>query len=351
MLERKNIFRIARSRAGPEDQLTELLAFLWQEEPELLVRWLATLGIDAGAELTVATQRGVVDGRLDIEVAGAASVVIVESKLGSTTSFEQMQTYIAHARDAVPTGERAIVLLTQSHEEWPLGIKELASAPPKVRLIRCRWQALGESVREHGDVLAQDFVHMLEREDLVTPDPIRSEDWGTWSRAGDIAGRLWALLDEVRPEIETFADGYRSASRGVGTHWLYRNFRFQSIEIGVGFASSRRGHVMGCRFAPARPAPERDDDPVIYAWAYDPTLADDEYARAANDAVSSAAKLAPESARGVSWGANPSRVAIASAIVVASDFQGQLADVVAFARETASLFARAGYGSTPRARA
>ena len=268
----------------------------------------------------------------------------------ATTSFEQMQKYVAHARDVVPTGERAIVLLTRSHEEWPRGIKELASVPPKVRLIRCRWQMLGESVREHGDVLAQDFVHMLEREGLVTPDPLDSDDWATWSRAGDIVGRLWTLLDEVRPEIETFADGFNSASWGVGTHWLYRDFKFESISVGVGFAPSRYGHVRGCRFVPARPAPESDDDPVIFAWTYDGTLADDERARAASDAVSNAAALAPEEVLGVSWGNTPVRVAIASAVVVASDFPGQLADVVAFARETATQFARAGYGSTPRAR-
>ena len=76
MLERKNIFLIARrGHEGLEDQLTELLAFLWQEEPELLGRWLATLSIDVGAEPVVTTQRGVVDGRLDIEVAGDAGVV------------------------------------------------------------------------------------------------------------------------------------------------------------------------------------------------------------------------------------------------------------------------------------
>ena len=259
-----------------------------------------------------------------------------------------MGKYVAHARDAVTTGERAIVLLTRSNEEWPPGIKELASASPDVRLIRCRWQTLGESVRDYGDVLAQDFVHMLEREGLVTPDPLASEDWGTWSRAGDIVGRLWTLLDEVRPEIETFADGFKSASWGVGTHWLHRYFRFQSIEVGVGFAPSRRGHVMGRHFAPARPAPESDDDPVIYAWAHDPTLAADEHAHAASDAVSSAAALAPDEALGVSWSSTPERVAIASAMVVASDFRGQLAEVVAFARETALLFARAGYGSPPR---
>jgi hypothetical protein len=288
---------------------------------------------------------------LDIEVAGDASVVIVESKLGSTTSFEQMRKYIAHARDAVPTGERVLVLLTQSHEEWPPGMKELASESPDVRLIHCRWQTLGESVREHADVLAQDFVHMLEREGLVTPDPITSEDWGTWSRAGDIVGRLWTLLDEARPEIETFYDASKSAPWGVGTHWLYRYLRFESMEVGVGFAPGRFGLVKGCRFVPARPARESDDDPVIYAYSYDPTLADDEQASAASDAVMSAAALAPEGELGVSWGNIPMRVAIASAVVVASDFRGQLADVVAFARETASLFGRAGYGSTPRARA
>jgi hypothetical protein len=150
----------------------------------------------------------------------------------------------------------------------------------------------------------------------------------------------------VRPEIKTFYDALNSASWGVGTHWLWRNFKFERIEVGIGFAPSRIGFERACQFVPARPAPESDDDPVVYAWTYDPTLADDEHAR---DAVSKAATLEPEEALGVSWGWNPTRVAIASTVVVASDFRGQLAEVVAFARETASLFAEAGYGPTLRA--
>ena len=44
MGERKNIFLLARrGHERDEDQLTELLAFLWQQEAETLPRWLSSL--------------------------------------------------------------------------------------------------------------------------------------------------------------------------------------------------------------------------------------------------------------------------------------------------------------------
>jgi hypothetical protein len=42
--EHKNIFLIARrGREREEDQLTELLAYLWEQEPEILSNWLASI--------------------------------------------------------------------------------------------------------------------------------------------------------------------------------------------------------------------------------------------------------------------------------------------------------------------
>lgn len=44
--ERKNIFLIGRrGHEGDEDQLTEMLAFLWQEDRGALARWLDSLGL------------------------------------------------------------------------------------------------------------------------------------------------------------------------------------------------------------------------------------------------------------------------------------------------------------------
>lgn len=36
----RNIFRIGRSRLGREDQLTEMLAYLWERHPELVQGWI-----------------------------------------------------------------------------------------------------------------------------------------------------------------------------------------------------------------------------------------------------------------------------------------------------------------------
>ena len=50
--ERKNIFGIGRrGREGDEDQLTEMLAFLWQEQPRALNAWLDSVGLALDSEV------------------------------------------------------------------------------------------------------------------------------------------------------------------------------------------------------------------------------------------------------------------------------------------------------------
>lgn len=82
----KNLFKIGRRR-GSEDQLTEMLAFLWERRPELIERWMARVdALEAPAgDWRVATQ--VVEpgvGRFDMTlVLEGQAFVVVESKLGA----------------------------------------------------------------------------------------------------------------------------------------------------------------------------------------------------------------------------------------------------------------------------
>jgi hypothetical protein len=79
--ERKNIFRIARrGSADDEDQLTELLACLIQEEPEVAPALLRQLGFE-GQSCSATTQRRIQDGRLDLEIKAPGISVVIESKL------------------------------------------------------------------------------------------------------------------------------------------------------------------------------------------------------------------------------------------------------------------------------
>ncbi len=83
MADRKNIFLIGR-RPGDEDQLTEMLAFLWQEQPELVETWLGSLGLKWEPGLwEIETQFVLPSGkRPDIAITTPAGKTLVESKLG-----------------------------------------------------------------------------------------------------------------------------------------------------------------------------------------------------------------------------------------------------------------------------
>src|SRR6266480_5386231 len=133
-----NIFSIARrGSADDEDQLTELLAYLLQEEPSLAQVLLADLGLKA-PRCSIATQRRVEDGRLDLELDSSGHVhVVFESKLGSSTDYEQCAKYIEHLASS-EVAARALVLLTKLDEHWPPGIEKLA-AKRQVQLERRRW--------------------------------------------------------------------------------------------------------------------------------------------------------------------------------------------------------------------
>jgi hypothetical protein len=84
MSDRKNLFLIGR-RSNDEDQLTEMLAGLWQFEPELPSLWLASLGLDVHEvdSWDFETQYTIPSGaRPDIALWSEQQVfVLVESKL------------------------------------------------------------------------------------------------------------------------------------------------------------------------------------------------------------------------------------------------------------------------------
>jgi hypothetical protein len=106
----KNIFTIARrGSADDEDQLTELLAYLFQEEPSALDAWLTSLGLD-GELSSWRTQCVIPGGRLDFVVEHDQAVLIVESKLGSSTDYLQCSKYIDWLREVGTERRKALCL-------------------------------------------------------------------------------------------------------------------------------------------------------------------------------------------------------------------------------------------------
>ncbi len=168
MAERKNIFLIGRrGHEGDEDQLTEMLAFLWQEDREALDRWLDSLGLATDA----APRRW---RRSSLSRAASAPTSSPLERLDHAGRVEAplrlRETQIADYLDFLggEDGRRALVLLTQRPEvvpaEYSLG-REVGRRTDPDSLARCA-DCLGEPGEE---TLAGDFIQLLIREGLVKP--------------------------------------------------------------------------------------------------------------------------------------------------------------------------------------
>lgn len=320
-MAQRNLFIIGRSRLGSEDQLTEMLAYLLEEYPELAREWTArVLGEDCPqGDWSVDTQ--VVEGsvgRFDLvlEMPGAA-YVIVESKLGSPLTDDQLGRYLAFlAARTEPL--RALVSLT----EHPQPIRQMIisrAEEAQVRFVASRWQDLAGSLGQaSGDGLPGEFVRMLIHERLVMPTPLTHRDWDAWNRGSAVAGRLRLILDETQSAIGLLSPGLTPLPRGGGRdeRWMYSLLTSESLWLGLGFAANE---------SPKRP----ESAPIIWAFARDTTLPEDQSRAAAR----AAARRIP--AAGEVFGTCVQISRPAHEVLTADDFRAQVNQATWYVYEVA----------------
>lgn len=258
-----------------------MLAYLFQEENELAAAWLTDIGlpVDGIAAWDVETQRAVPDGYCDLVLtAPGEAVVIVESKLGSTTSYGQIAKYMHYLSGLPHPGAKGLIFTTQHHEPLPPGVDAEA---PDVSLVLCRWQQLAGFLRGSESRLALDFVAMLEKEGIVAPDPFTELDWEAWRRGIGVGRRLRELLDGLLEPMQSIGPGYRKAgsTASVSNGMVRRSFEFETFTLWLAFWPSRQ---------PPRP----EDHAFINVFAADTTRPKHERKSAAH----SAAELAGEKA-------------------------------------------------------
>lgn len=337
MSRRKNIFAIARRHsAGKEDQLTELLAYLIQEQPAIASELLADVGYKDVPSSTIRTQVGVVGGRLDLELeASDRASVVVESKLGATIGAGQCEKYIEYlASKPMP---RSFVLLTKLDEPWPEGVPELARKR-KVKLVARRWWDVTSLLQRTSIDLANDFAEMLEDEGIVVPGRLTEDDWATSSEIPPAAS---ALVAELKGELAQLSTGFRRQAmfkgRDSGFRSLYCLAYFERAQIGPGLAASWEDLALHRRLTSIRGAV---DGPVIACSVLNSSLRSDSEQRvAAEQAVSSGGNDVVGSA----WGKFPMRVASATSVLTAPDFLGQVKQAVEYARTTVEHFRQIKY--------
>jgi hypothetical protein len=337
MPTRKNIFVIGRKgHEGDENQLTEMLAYLFQEEPSLIPEWLQSLKIpvQGNEDWQIETQRAVPGGFLDLVLfAPGKALVIIESKLGSTTDFPQLKKYISYAKRVKVSGPKVLLFTTQHVEPWPAGVEaEADDEDPsmRVKLLLCRWQALGDFLRLFERSLVQDFVGMLEQEGLVKPEALTADDWTAWRSGYLVSRRLMALLEEATPQLQTVAPEFNKAMPVTlsNTGQIFRGLDFDRISLYVGFSPSRKL---------TRP----EDQARITVYVLNKTLSPADRKAAGQAAVEKAAT--PNVAMS-GWGEQHIvRTAPTQDVLTATDFDSQCEQFVVHVQETLTYFRELGY--------
>jgi hypothetical protein len=336
MSERTNIFSIARRGShDDEDQLTELMAWLLHEEPDVAAGLVEGFGFEA-KPTSIATQVKVLGGRLDLELTTTGTArVAIESKLGSATDFAQCEKYIDHLA-AQDEPVRTLLLLTKLREPWPDGIQELA-ADRNVHLVARRWWDVTSLLRTTQISLAHDFATMLEDEGLVVPGPLQDADW---TGSAEIPPAATALLTELKPGLTSLSVGFR---RGILTRGRSTNYRsiyylayFKRAQVGPGLAASWLDLSSHRQLKASR---EPLEGPVIAVSVLDPSLPEEDRPAAADEAVSQGG----DGVVGSCWAKFPTRAAPASSVLTASDFAGQVEQALEFTRATVEHFREIGY--------
>lgn len=318
-----------------------MLAFLWQEEPDTLDRWLGALGLPTDiTHADVETQFVLANGkRPDISIRTKTSWTLVESKLGSGFGGSQVADYLDALGNATER-RRALVLLTQRPESAPPDLGELASEA-NVRLISQRWHDMAPALEaSDGTVegeaversLAQDFVQLLIQEGLVKPSPLDTSTWTTWNAGFNMLLNLESFLDELDPHVQRLQPGSKKQS-GHTRRWVYRVWRSGPSGLGLGFgaaASDRSPHT----------------DPIIFAFVGNTEKSRDA-AKAAVAAGSDAAgrwwrneQLDASCGLVYEW---PALAKSAEAVVFRESHEQQIDQAIAFLTETRDYFRGRGY--------
>jgi hypothetical protein len=331
--ERKNIFLIGRrGHEDDEDQLTEMLAFLWQEDRQALDRWLEMLGLPVDVGLSeIETQFVVPSGkRPDILIRSENSVTLVESKLRAGFGETQIPDYLEFL--AEQEGQRALVLLTQRPEVVPSEYGN-AARDSDVVLIPTRWHDVADCLGDPGEAtLAGDFIQLLIREGLVKPRGFSSSDWETWNAGYNVGLRIDALLAELDPHIARVLQGAKGRN-GSSKFWTWRVWSTGAVDVGLMFLAAEWMD---------RPR----TSPGVHCWVVN-RQADD---AAAMNAVGVSATnrshwTESEQVRGA-YGLGPFGPAIgrhAQDVFSTDTFEDQVSEASTFARETVDYFTSRGY--------
>ncbi|MDX5438502.1 MAG: PD-(D/E)XK nuclease family protein, partial [Pontibacter sp.] len=222
-----------------EDYLTEIFDFAMQQDRIFREHFLRLLppGYQQQDGFTVETQcvYQAEGRRTDIEINLGHAYLIIESKLGSTESYGQLDDY-ARLLSQKNQPHKLLVFLTVNRETKDEGYTHLG-----VDFMQLRWYDIGPCITDKCDTITQELKHYLKAEKILM-DKITYNDIVTFQQFFETRKKLNDILrnDVSRLYVEKGLHSFNTYQPTVRTNEYVLQFNYgkrQEANVVLGFGN------------------------------------------------------------------------------------------------------------------
>ncbi|MEH2326073.1 MAG: PD-(D/E)XK nuclease family protein [Nostoc sp.] len=252
-----NLLNLHSGNKPREDFFTEIIAYFLSLNNDILLDWLkhhSIISDENYSSIKISTQQEhkrlethTEDSRLDIVVELSdglnTDVIFMESKIGSTEGWRQLEKYAEILSKLKNVRHRILIYITRDYDPKDEIKTPGSNLEPKISFYQLRWHQFYARLQQHAtDILAQEILIFMKRNGMSTTNQFSSVDLLTMVNFNKTLILMQSTLsDEVKEEFK-LAFGRVAEKTASMTQWtwgsryiIYTHFSGWNLWCGLGY--------------------------------------------------------------------------------------------------------------------
>jgi hypothetical protein len=233
-----NLLNLHSANKPLEDFFTEIVAYFFSINQDLLIAWLKQnliISDDRYSSITITTQKEhqaleshTADSRFDIliELSNGVNtdVIVIESKIGSTDGNNALKRYIEILSSLQNVNQRILIYVTRAYDPQDKIKISASEQTPLVNFHQLRWYDFYSFLAKHGsDTLAQEILTFMRNNQMADKNQFSSIDLLTMMNFNKTLSLMQATLsEEVEKEFKRAFGRVISGSPSM-TQWRHHS--------------------------------------------------------------------------------------------------------------------------------
>ena len=254
-----NLLNLHSGNKPREDFFTEIVAYFLSLNKDILIDWLkhhSIISDDNYSSIKISTQQEhqalashPEDSRLDIVIELSiglnTDVIFIESKIGSTEGWRQLEKYADILSNLPNVRHRILIYITRDYDPKDERKKYGLDLSPKVNFFPLRWYQFYSFLKERAfDILAQEILILMRNNRMSQNNQFSSVDLLTMMNFNKTLNLMESTLNEevqhefklafgglIKPIASTSMTQWRWHSRYI----IYTKFSGDNFWCGLGY--------------------------------------------------------------------------------------------------------------------